>query len=191
MEHEKLDGFLAFLAKAENFKNTLRTSYTSSGRNESSAEHSWRLCLSVMTIGRYFEGVDTDRLLRLAVIHDLGEAICGNTPAIYKNQDKTTQEREGMLELTKTLPHAIRNELLALWDEHEGGKTPEARIIKGLDKLETILQHNQGKNPADFDYAFNLNYGREHMYYHPLLHEMRNMLDATTQEKIKRATSPE
>ena len=56
--------------------------------------------------------------------------------------------------LTAPLPAALRQEIVELWDAYEAAATPEARLAKGLDKLETILQHTQGRNPADFDYAF-------------------------------------
>ena len=52
-----------------------------------------------------------------------------------------------------------RARALALWDEYEAAATPEARAVKALDKMETILQHSQGDNPPDFDYGFNLTYG--------------------------------
>jgi putative hydrolase of HD superfamily len=57
-------------------------------------------------------------------------------------------------------------------------------LAKGLDKLETILQHNKGQNPADFDYAFNLNYGLEQTSEHPLLAEIRAMLDDDTRRRM-------
>ena len=69
------------MRKAENLKNTLRSAHTSNARHESSAEHSWRLCLLVLVIGRFFEGIAVNKLLRPAVIHDLGEAVSGDIPA--------------------------------------------------------------------------------------------------------------
>jgi putative hydrolase of HD superfamily len=69
---------------------------------------------------------------------------------------------------------------MALWEEYENAMSPEARIVKGLDKLETILQHNQGINPPGFDYAFNLGYGQKHKGSHPLLLQIRALLDADT-----------
>ena len=52
-------------------------------------------------------------------------------------------------------------------------RTPEAQLAKGLDKLETILQHTQGLNPADFDYRFNLTYGQAYTAAHPILAAIR------------------
>ena len=63
-------------------------------------------------------------------------------------------------------------------------ETPEARLVKALDKAETILQHNQGANPPEFDYAFNLEYGKKYFEYDPLLRNLRVLLDEQTREKV-------
>ena len=57
-------------------------------------------------------------------------------------------------------------------------------LAKGLDKLETILQHNQGRNPAEFDYAFNLTYGLKQTSAHPLFAEIRAILDEETRARL-------
>ena len=184
MDIKQLHENIAFVQRAESLKSTLRSAYTSEGRQESAAEHSWRLCLLIMTFAQYFEGADTGKLLRLAVVHDLGEAVCGDIPAIRQADvgDKSDCERKGMCELCAGLPESTRMELLALWDEYESATTLEAKIVKGLDKLETIMQHNQGKNPPDFNYIFNLSYGRECTSGHPLLEQIRDVLDKTTKQ---------
>lgn len=181
-------GILEFLRKAENLKNTLRSAHTTKGRHESTAEHSWRLSLLVLIIASNFEGINRERLLKLAIVHDLGEAVCGDIPAVLQSDitEKSVLEREGMSTLCADLPFDLQAELLELWDEYEGASTPESCIIKALDKLETIIQHNQGENPASFNYAFNLEYGQEYMDYHPLLRQLRDILDIETKEKTKR-----
>ena len=68
--------------------------------------------------------------------------------------------------------------------------TEEARLVKALDKAETILQHNQGKNPPDFDYGFNLEYGKPYFSFHPLLKELRSLLAAQTAARIREGESP-
>ena len=72
---------------------------------------------------------------------------------------------------------------MGLWDEYEGAQTAEARLAKGLDKLETILQHTQGMNPADFDYDFNLGYGRRFTEGDPVLAALRDRLDEATRRR--------
>jgi putative hydrolase of HD superfamily len=89
----------------------------------------------------------------------------------------------------QTLPANISDVFMSLWEEYENASSPEARIVKGLDKLETILQHNQGDNPPDFDYGFNLDYGQKHMGAHPLLLQIRALLDVDTRAR-KASTVP-
>ncbi len=186
MNDDALRGIPTFIRLAENLKNTLRQSYSSTGRQESAAEHSWRLCLLILACSGLFEGLSLEKLLKLAILHDLGEAIAGDTPAISRpRQDaKAARERRGLLDVCAPLPKNLREEFLALWDEYESAATAEARIVKGLDKLETLLQHNQGLNPPDFDYAFNLSYGREHTDVHPILRALRELVDRDTAARV-------
>src|SRR6185295_8564682 len=96
-------------------------------------------------------------------------------------------ERRDLLKLLERLPPAQRSEILVLWDEYESAASPEARLAKGLDKLETILQHTQGTNPPDFDYRFNIGYGRQHTDHHPVLVELRRILDEATKSRARAA----
>lgn len=76
--------------------------------------------------------------------------------------------------------------IMQLWQEYEDANTPEAKAVKALDKLETILQHNQGINPPDFNYEFNLGYGQKHTSTEPLFALIRSILDEETNNKIKK-----
>ncbi|MES2261507.1 MAG: HD domain-containing protein [Pseudomonadota bacterium] len=186
MNKTDIQGCLAFLQEAERLKDVLRTANTSQGRRESTAEHSWRLCLFALLLEGELPGLDFARILKMCVIHDLGEALHGDIPAIAQTAgapDKSLREREDLQTLTAPLPPALRQHLLALWDEYDAAATPEARIVKGLDKLETMIQHNQGLNPDGFDYAFNLDYGVRHTAHHPLLAAMRALVDADTRRR--------
>ncbi len=187
MEQRDLNKSIAFIQRTESLKSTLRSGHTSNGRQESTAEHTWRLCLFIMVFSGHFENADMCRLLKLAIIHDLGEAICGDVPAIAQSEinDKSIVERKAILDLCEELPDGVRQEFLALWDEYAAATTFESRIIKGLDKLETIMQHNQGKNPSDFNYGFNLSYGREYTSAIPLLEQIRAILDQETRDRAE------
>lgn len=192
MDHNGLQGCLTFLQQAERLKDTLRSGHTSSGRRESTAEHSWRLALFAMLLEDQLPGLDMARILKLCVVHDLGEAIHGDIPAtaqVAGVPDKSARERADLATLAAPLPARLRDNLLALWDEYDAAATPEARIVKGLDKLETMVQHNQGNNPADFDYAFNLGYGTQHTARHPLLAALRELVDAATRERASAQTA--
>lgn len=188
MNSEALDGILGFLKQAEQLKNVLRSSHTSQGRPESTAEHSWRLCLMAMMLEDDFPEIDFARLVKICIIHDLGEAISGDIPAIHQVglPDKTAQEREDLLTLLQPLPDAQRAKILDLWDDYSEARSPEARLAKALDKLETIMQHNQGRNPPDFDYAFNLGYGQRYTGYNDLTQRIRTILDEETTAHARR-----
>ena len=183
-----LGGVLEFLRSAERLKVMTRSAYTSDGRAESVAEHSWRVCLMALVLGDEFPDVDLGKLIAMCVIHDLGEAIGGDVPAPEQaarlardpTATKSAQERKDLLTLVAPLPGRVRAEITALWDEYESAASPEARIAKALDKLETILQHTQGANPPDFDYRFNLGYGRSFTVGHPAIVRLRQVLDEET-----------
>jgi putative hydrolases of HD superfamily len=182
MRTEEIEGVLTFLRAAERLKTIMRSGWTSDGQQESVAEHTWRLCLMAMLLYGYTPGIDLARLLKMCLIHDLGEAIGGDVPAPAQKAgaSKADQERSDLVQLIAPLPPALRQEIVDLWDEYEAAGSPEAKIAKGLDKLETILQHNQGKNPANFDYAFNLEYGLRYTAADPIMSALRQRLDEET-----------
>lgn len=187
-----LEKKLIFIQRAENLKNTIRRSVTSQGRPESSAEHSWRLALMALVFEDELPGLDACKILKLCLVHDLGEAISGDIPAIMQKggTDKAEKEWQDFLELTSVLPEPVRTRLLNLWEEYENAASPEAALVKGLDKLETLVQHNQGQKVQNLiDFNFNLEYGREHMAAHPLLQALRTLIDPSTRQNANSMNS--
>jgi putative hydrolase of HD superfamily len=183
----ELEGILAFLRTAERLKTLTRSGWTTGGERESVAAHSWRLCLMAAVLADRVPGIDLARLLKICLIHDLGEALHGDVPAPEQSPDagKAARERTDLLEVLAPLPARLRDELTALWDDYDAARTPEGQLAKGLDKLETILQHTQGLNPPDFDYRFNLSYGRAYTEGHPLLLALRALLDQETEARAQ------
>ena len=189
----ELDGILAFLRIAERLKSTPRSGWTTAGDRESVAAHTWRLSLMAAVLSDRFPGIDLARLLKICLIHDLGEALHGDVPAPEQSPEagKAAREREDLQAVLAPLPVRLRQELIALWDEYEAARTPEAQLAKGLDKLETILQHTQGLNPTDFDYRFNLTYGQAYTAAHPILAALRARLDEATEARAALNHQPE
>jgi len=188
MQPSELAGILEFLRAAERLKTTARSGWTSAGQPESVAEHTWRLCLMALVLRPSFPDVNFERLVKICIVHDLGEAIGGDVPApeqLRRAGSKAADERRDLLQLLAPLPAPVRDEITALWDEYERAQSTEARLAKALDKLETILQHTQGHNPADFDYRFNLTYGRQYTGDHPLLAAVRAVLDEETERRAR------
>ena len=191
MQPSDLTGILEFLRSAERLKTTYRSGFTSAGRLESVAEHTWRLCLMALVLRPEFPEVDFARLVKICLVHDLGEAIRGDIPAPEQarrlahdpSAGKAVAERRDLLTLLQPLPAPLQAEITALWDEYEAAESPEARLAKALDKLETILQHTQGDNPPDFDYRYNLGYGRQFTADHPVIVTLRELLDRETERR--------
>lgn len=195
MQPSDLAGVLDFLRASERLKVTRRSAYTSDGQQESVAEHTWRLCLMALVLSPEFPGLDFARLVKICLVHDLGEAVGGDVPAPEQVRrraagvatGKGCDERRDLMTLLEPLPPGLQGEIAALWDEYEAAASPEAKIAKALDKLETIMQHTQGKNPPAFDYRFNLGYGREHTADQPLIAAVRAILDAETERRAGEA----
>lgn len=108
-------------------------------RCESVAAH----CHGVATLALLLLGgrpLDEDRVLRMALLHDLGEARVGDlTPADgVSANDKHRREAEALRAIVDGLPHARSH--LEIWDEYEAGRTAEARFVRQVDKLEMALQ---------------------------------------------------
>lgn len=184
MNDETLANRLEFIRETGRLKDVLRSAHTIKGSRESTAEHTWRLCLWIIVFADAFPEIDQLKLLKLCIIHDLGEAISGDIPAIHQTADmnKSEQERRDLVTLLGNADVKVRSEILELWEEYEEASSPEAILAKGFDKLETLMTHNQGKNPDDFDYAFNLHYGKKATERNKLLSAIRNLLDRETKQ---------
>ncbi|MFV0799205.1 HD domain-containing protein [Brucella anthropi] len=188
IDPERLSSIIQFIQNAERLKSTLRSGHTSQGRPESTAEHSWRLCLLVTLFDRELGDCDRLKLIKMCIVHDLGEAISGDVPAIHQSADDGRAEREkaDLMTLCAPLPDDLRAEIMELWADYSEGKSTEAIFAKGFDKLETMMQHNIGLNPPDFDYAFNLDYGVKQTARHPLLRQFREIVDAETRSNAEK-----
>ncbi len=144
---ENLEKIFDFMHKVEKLKSTLRYNQTTSGRKESSADHSWRLALATFIIADELKlDLDINRAVKIALVHDIAEALTGDIDAILIAEgkvlieDKNAQEKTAIEELKKTLPGKIGEEIFGLWSEYEEALTKEARFIKALDKIETLTQ---------------------------------------------------
>ena len=189
MEQDDVQARLAFLEDAGALKDVTRSGFTAAGRPEDTAAHTWRLALWVLVFEDQLEGIDILQLLKICLIHDLGEVVSGDIPAPLQTGDKIDQERADLHALLSPLPEPLRHKIAALWEDYAAATSPEAQLAKGFDKLETILQHAQGANPPDFDYAFNLNYARAQTDAHPLLDKLRGIVDAKTKLRIAQETA--
>src|SRR5918992_4455336 len=138
MTDSELAGLLDFLRAAERLKTVTRSAYTSAGERESVAEHTWRLSLMALLLAPQFPNVDFARLVKICLVHDLGEAIGGDVPAPEQARrvaagvatGKGDPERRDLLALLEPLPAELREDLTALWDEYERATSPDAKLAK-------------------------------------------------------------
>ena len=86
-----------FLDIAEKMKCNTRHSWTSTNRKESVAEHSWRLSLMALLLEKEIEGVDFQKIIKMCIIHDLGEAITGDIPSFLKTEEDSKVEENAII----------------------------------------------------------------------------------------------
>lgn len=178
--------YLEFIKEIERLKSTLRTAWTACGRQESTAEHSWRLALFAAVCCHEFPELDREKVMMMCLVHDLGEIYSGDISAALMpdSEDKHEQEQQDVAKAVSMLPEPCAVQIQALCREYNAGETPEARFVKAMDKAETIIQHGQGKNPPDFDYNFNLSYGKVYFENDGRLAELRDMIDEDTKRRM-------
>ena len=127
------------------------------------AEHSWRLAVMAFLLKDEFPELDMDRVVDMCLIHDWGEAITGDIPAFIKGSTDEKTESAVLRTMTGSLPEGLAGNLNSLFDEMEALQTMEARLAKALDKIETLIQHNEAGADTwlPLEYELNLTYGDE------------------------------
>ena len=182
-----IDKVIRFIKEIENLKSVTRTAWTKTGRRESTAEHSWRLAMLLMVLREDFKDLDIDKAIKMSLVHDLGELYDGDISAKLQNDNdnKAEMEEKAMRRMLTILPENLAENIYDLWKEYNECCTKEAKLVKAMDKLETIVQHNQGNNPEDFDYEFNLQYGKQYFMDNEILEYMRYIIDEDTKESVK------
>lgn len=180
---------LRVLHTAERLKDETRHCYTSSGRRESVAEHSWRLALTALFLRDEFPALDIDRVIRMCLIHDLGECFTGDIPSFLKSGGDEERERSALEAWVASLPAPYSVELKALYAEMDALETDEARLYKALDKLEAVIQHNESDIATWLprEYELNLTYADENVAFSDYLKRLREEIRRETRDKIAAA----
>ena len=178
---------LEILSVAEKLKCNTRHCYTSSGRHESVAEHSWRISLMAMLLTSEFPDADMDKVIRMCLIHDLGEAFTGDIPTFDKTSADTEKEDALFDAWVQTLPDGVREEFSALLAEMNAMETQEAKIYKALDKMEAVIQHNESDISTwlPLEYELQLTYGAENVKFSPYFQALKAEVDGWTRRKIE------
>lgn len=184
-----IDNFLAFLTRLEGLKNNTRHSWTSTGRRESVAEHSWRLAMMAWLLRDQFPDIDMDQVLMMCLVHDWGEAITGDVPSFYKTTNDDDKEDAAVKMLLDELPAKDKEVLEPLFEAFNKQDTVEARFARALDKLEVVIQHNEA--PLDtwlpIEYNLNQDYAESACLEFPYLHELQQKVREDSRQKLRDA----
>ncbi|WP_295087795.1 HD family hydrolase [Ruminococcus sp.] len=139
--------YLEILHVAERLKDTPRHCTTSKRRIESVAEHSWRVTLMAFFLRHEFNDIDMDKVVKMCIIHDLGECFTGDIPSFEKTDSDREIEDSLLKKWVDSLPKELSGELSEIYEEIKSEKTKEAKLFNALDKLEALIQHNE--SPLD------------------------------------------
>lgn len=177
---------LDFMGVAEKLKCNTRHSWTSDGRRESVAEHTCRLCMFAWLVKDEFQELDMDRVMRMCLFHDLGEAVTGDIPCFEKKEIHREKEEQGVKKAASMLPKEYEEELLCMFQELEENVTPEAKLVHALDKMEAVIQHNEASIETwlPLEYELQLTYGQEQARAFPYLQKLRKAVEEDSREKI-------
>ena len=174
---------------AERLKDTTRHCYTSKGRHESVAEHSWMMTLIAFFLRDEFPEADMDKVIRMCIIHVLGECFTGDIPTFEKTAANEVTEEQLLNSWVNSLPENYAKEMRELYEEMAERKTPEAKIYKAIDGLEALIQHNLSDIstwiPREYD--LNMTYADDKVAFSQYLKILREEIRKDTVKKIEAA----
>lgn len=186
MEARKL---LDIMNLAERLKDTTRHCYTKNGRRESVGEHCWMASLMAFFLRDEFPEADMDKVMKMIIIHDLGEAFTGDIPTFDKTDANEKTEEELLYGWVRTLPEPYAQEMLSLYEEMAERKTLEAKIYKAIDGMEAVIQHNISDISTWIprEYELNVTYADDKVAFSDYLKGLREEIRKDTLEKIEEA----
>ena len=186
----KPEELLRILSRAGRLKTTTRHCYTEEGRKESVADHSWRIALMAMLMTGIdeYRNLDMNKVIRMCLIHDLGESFTGDIPTFEKTEADSGFEDGLFLSWVNTFPEPQRSEWTGLLNEMDAGETREAKLYKALDKLEALISHNESDISTwlPLEYELQFTYGQENMKFSNYMTELRAQVDDWSREKIEK-----
>lgn len=180
---------IKILKTASQLKQNTRHSWLKNGRRESVAEHCWRLSLFAYFMKDEFPNVDIDKVIKMCIFHDMGEAFTGDIPSFLKSEKDEENENNVLDEWVKSLPSLYDSELSELYKEIAEQKTQEAKLFKALDKLEAAISHNEAdlSTWVELEYELNPVYGKEESQFSDYTRALQKEVNKNALDKIKSA----
>lgn len=174
------------LKLAARLKDTTRHCYTAGGRHESVAEHCWLAALMAYFLKDEFPEADMEKVIRMCLLHDLGEAFTGDIPSFLKTCEDESKEDALLATWVSSLPPEFALEMAELYREIEQRETLEARIFKAIDGMEAVIQHNASDLSTwlPLEYQLNLTYAEDKAAFSPYLTELRRAIREDTLKKL-------
>lgn len=184
MKPEKV---IEFLKITEKLKCNTRHSWTSTGRRESVAEHSFQLMVLAWSVKDEFPDIDMEKVMKMCLFHDFGEAITGDIPSFEKTEKDENIEEEAVFKALEILPEEQRKELVTLFEEMNDLNTKEAKLYKALDKMEAVIQHNEASLETwlPLEYELQFTYGEKETQEFSYTRELKAYVNKMTEKKIK------
>ena len=138
-----------------------------------------------------FPDTDINKVIKMCLIHDLGEAFTGDIATFDKTEDDSNKEEQLYLEWIDGFPEAQKKQFQNLVTEMSEQRTKEAKLYKALDKLEAVIQHNEADIASwlPLEYDLQLTYGAAEVAFSPYLSGLKKHIDEWTRDKIDRAAS--
>lgn len=177
---------LDIMSVAERLKDVTRHCYTKNGRHESVAEHCWMMSLMAFFLSDEFPEADMNKVIKMCIIHDMGEAFTGDIPTFDKTADNEKTEEDFLYSWVDSLPENYKSEMKALYSEMSELRTVESKIYKAIDGLEAVIQHNISDLSTwiPIEYELNKVYANDKVAFSDYLTKLRDEIRKDTLKKL-------
>ena len=177
---------LEALHVAERLKDETRHCTTTKGAPENVASHSWRMALMAYFVTDECPELGMNRVIKMWLIHDLGECFTGDIPTFHKTQADEDREASLLSNWVRSLPDPYASDMTALYAEMDALSSQEAKLYKSIDKLEAVIQHNESPISTwePHEYELNRTYATDIVQFSDYLKGLRAEILKDTNDKI-------